>query len=282
MAEGATWSRGPGSARELRALLHLAVGVPVAAAVLALVAVGGAAVGGGVSGVVLGGGVVLLALGSVGAWRRGLLGRVGALATRAADASSESGALLDALRPPWLVGVVAVATAGLALVATVDPGLALALALAGHLLPALAVGLLSTAGELEPDEGLLRYGDDEIPLRTLAAVRCRRVGGYAFLWCSFVRGTGRTPGLVVVPAAVHEEHRTAIEAGLAASVPGAETPDRPLRLVAYGFGGSMLALGLLSGGALYASGVSLVLGAYVGGSLALLGAFFVVLGRYET
>jgi len=282
MAEGVTWSRGPNSVRELRALLHLAVGVPLAAAALALIAVGRVSVEGGVSGVVLGGGVVLLALGSVGLWRRGLLGRLDALATRTIDASSGSGALVDALRPPWLVGVVAVATAGLALAATVDPALALTLALLGHLLPALALGLLSTAGELDPDEGLLRCGGDEIPLRALAAVRGRRVGGYAFLWCSFVRGTGRTPGLVVLPAAVHEEHRTAFEAGLAASVPSVTAPDRPLRLVAYGFGASMLSLGLLSGGALYASGVSLLLGAYVGGSLALLGAFFVVLGRYET
>lgn len=282
MAEGVTWSRGPGSARELRALLHLAVGVPIAAAALVVVAVGRLAVDGGVSWAVLGGGVALLTLGSVGAWHRGLFGRVDELASQVAAASSGSGVLLDALRPPWLVGVVAVATAGLALVATVEPALALALALAGHLLPALALGLLSTAGELDPEERLLRYGDDEIPLRTLSAVRWRHVAGYAFLWCSFVRGTGRTPGLVVVPAAVHEDHRTAFESGLAASVPGSERPDRPLRLVAYGFGGSMLGLGLLSGGALYASGVSLVLGAYVGGSLALLGAFFVVLGRYET
>lgn len=57
-------------------------------------------------------------------------------------------------------------------------------------------------------------------------------------------------------------------------------PDRTLRLVVYGFGAEMLCPGPFSTGVLYAGGVSVVVCAFVGGSLALLGAVFVVLGRY--
>jgi len=278
MADEVSWSRGPGSDRGLRALLHVAVGVAVAAGVLLLLALARSLSGGAAPAVV--GGLALLALGSLGAWRRGLAPAV-ALPGGPARSHGGVGALLDALDPRHLLAVVAVAGVALAWAATVSPALAAGAALAGHLLPALAVGLFSTAGDLDPEEGRLRYGDDDLPLRALSSVRCRSVGDTAFLWCSFARGSGRTPGLVVLPASVYDDHRTAFEAGLAASYPDEGRPDRPLRLVAYGFGGGMLLLGLASGGALYAGGVSAVVGAYVGGSLALLGAFFLVVGRYE-
>jgi hypothetical protein len=279
MAEVVSWSRGPGSDRGLRALLHVAVGVAVVGGLLALLALARSLSGG--TGPVVVGGVALLALGSLGAWRRGLAPTV-PLPCGLPRSHGGVDALLDALDPRQLLATVAVAGGALAWVATVDPVLAVGVALGGHLLPALAVGLFSTAGDLDPGEGQLRYGDDDLPLRALSSVRSRRVGDTAFLWCSFGRGSGRTPGLVVVPASVYDDHRTAFEAGLAANYPAEERSDRPLRLVAYGFGGGMLLLGLASGGALYAGGVSAVVGAYVGGSLTLLGAFFLVVGRYET
>lgn len=277
MAGGTEWSRGPTDSRTLRVLLHVAVGVPFGLGLLLVaLALGPAATDPTAAGL-LAGGVLLLGAVAVGARRRGRIGAAGSIPeTLGAETP------LSTVRPAWLL----VATLGAAGVLAAASGLGvqwlLATALVGLLVPATAVGLLRTEGELDPEERSLRYGDDRVPLRSLSSIRGRIVGDSAFLWCTFVPGSERTPGLIVLPASVYRDHRTVFDAGVAASDEVLAAPDRPLRLVAYGFGSGMVLLGLLSGGVVYAGGASLVVGAFVGGSLALLGAFFLVLGRYET
>lgn len=279
MAGGVSWSRGVDDSRTIRVLLHAAVGVPLGLAVLliATAATPTFAAPGAVE--IATGAVLLVAAAAVGARHVGVPSLTSAVVDRV---TVESDAVIAGVRPLGLVIAAIVAGAVLWVAAGAGLGALLVTALLGHLVPALAVGLLRTNGRLDAEGGRLSYGDDEFPLRALSSVRSRRIGDSVFLWCTFARGSGRTPGLVVVPAWVYEDHRGEIDEGIAAADGVFEEPDRPLRLVAYGFGAGMVCLGAFSTGVLYVGGVSLLPGAFVGGSLALLGAFFFVLGRYET
>ncbi len=279
MAGGERWSRGADDSRTIRVLLHAALGVPLGLAILLIArAVAPTATNPNAPEVVAG--VVLVFTAAAVATRRGALSLD---ETRLAErVGRDEQAVVASVRP---VGVLAAGLVGAVLLgaaARAGMGWLLGGALVGHLAPAVAVGLLRTNGEIDPEDRRLRYGDDEIPLRALSSLRARVVGDTAFLWCTFVRGSGRTPGLVVLPASVFRTHRKTFDEGIAASDGVFDDPDRPLRLVAYGFGAGMLCLGVVSTGVLYAGGVPVLPGLFVGGSLALLGAFFVVLGRYET
>lgn len=279
MVGGVSWSRGVDDSRTIRVLLHVAIGVPLGLAVL-LIAKAAAptfAAPGAVA--IATGAVLIVAAAAVGAR---YVGAPKLTSTVAERVTVESDAEIAGVRPLGLVLAAIVAGAVLWVAASAGLGPLLVTALLGHLVPALGVGLLRTNGRLDAEDGRLSYGDDEFPLRALSSIRSRRVGDTVFLWCTFARGSGRTPGLVVVPAWVYEDHRVEFDEGIAAADGVFGEPDRPLRLVAYGFGAGMVCLGAFSTGVLYVGGVSLLVGAFVGGSLALLGAFFVVLGRYET
>lgn len=279
MAGDVSWSRGAEDSRTIRVLLHVAVGVPVGLAVVLIGRAVAPTLADPEALEVLAGALLVLGAAAVGTRRAGVsLGP----SSVADQIQTEDEATVAGLRPLGVFVAAAFGGAVLWVAARGGVGWLLATALVGHLVPALAVGLLRTNGRIDPDEGELQYGDDEIPLRALSSLRVRVVGDTAFLWCTFVRGAERTPGLVVLPAAVYRDHRKAFDEGIAATHGVFEDTDRPLRLVAYGFGGGMLLLGVFSTGVLYAGGLSMVVGAFVGGSLALLGAFFLVLGRYET
>lgn len=279
MVGGVSWSRGADGSRTIRVLLHVALGVPLGLAVLLIGRAMAPTVTDPNGPVIVAGVLLVLGVAVVGTRR----GRLSLGESTVADrVPTETEAAIPGVRPVGVLVAAAFGGVGLGVAARAGVEWLLAAALVGHLVPAVAVGLLRTNGRIDPEDGVLQYGDDEIPLRALSSLRSWAVGDTAFLWCTFVRGGGRTPGLVVLPAAVFRDHRETFEEGIAANDGAIEDPDRPLRLVAYGFGGGMLCLGLFSTGVLYAGGASVVVGAFVGGSLALLGAFFVVLGRYET
>jgi len=281
MAGGVRWAYGPSDSRILSILFHGTLGVPIGLAIalagLAVTSAVDARVAVGLFGVA----TLLTVLAALALWRGESAGDGLPGATRLELPDGTDG-VFESIRPVGLLLSAVVSAALFTAVGSLGVAWVLGAALIALVVTAGTVGLLSTEGELHPEDRTLRYGDDEIPLRALSRVRARRIGGYTFLWCTFVRGSGRTPGLVVVPAWVYDDERETFDAGVAASKTTLGDPDRPLRLVAYGFGSGMLLLGVLSTGVLYVGDVSLLVGTYVGGSLALLGAFFLVLGRYET
>jgi hypothetical protein len=294
MTGSVSWSHGPGDSRGIRLLLYVAVGVPLGLAALLLVLFGQVVLVGVRSGNldVLGGGLALVVLGGLAVRRFVWVADddtdedpvveddVEDVRTLRTDLLGEDG-LLAALQPRGVALAAVAGAAALVLAASVGTPWLFAALVVGLVLPTVAVGLLTTEGELDVDDRRLRYGDAEIPLTALAAVHRLRLGSYAFCWCRFVAGSGRTPQLVVLPAAVDRSHADAFEAGVVSDHPLGQPTDDSIRLVAYMFGGLMASLGALSFALLAASGTSVLLAGYVGGALGLLGAFFAVVGRYE-
>lgn len=142
------------------------------------------------------------------------------------------------LRPRWIaagavVGVTAFAvgvqfgTAGLAatFVGTV-------------LLPVLLAAVLTSEGELRPDDGTLTYRGSDIDLRALDGVRRLTVGGYVAYRLSYTAGTATfsTPRTIIVPRSVDPAIREAVEGGVAADPPEAASSKRAVRVAAGALG----------------------------------------------
>lgn len=225
-----SWDRGPAESRLVRVLSYVAWGLLggllVSGAVLFrrwLASVAADVVTGDVGPVALAFAVFVLVLLVPMLW-------VGYVHNRRVEPRSRAMAEWQAFRPwPW-GAVVAVVVAILVLLGEVafEPWFvaqprtfAFAVLLVGAVVDVLA-HLLGPVGELDPSTMTLSYKNrDDADLRYLADAKRLRVGGYTFLWLSFVPGAPdrfSVQGLYVLPTEVVERAWPVFEAGIDADV----------------------------------------------------------------
>lgn len=106
--------------------------------------------------------------------------------------------------------------------------------------PMVAVSVLTSEGELDPESGTLTYCGTDVDLSALAGFRRIALGSLVVYRFSYVRGAMSpfTPRFVVVPVAVDGSLRAAVERGVAAEPGEYEPPNRAIRatLAVFGFG----------------------------------------------
>lgn len=240
-----SWSHTFEDSRTLRALVALPVGVVGSVTLAVVVAVVWLVATTFVAGNYFVGVVLLLAAGFTLA-RVAMLhappGAAGALA-------GENGWRFDWQRVGWrwVAGGAAVGLAVLAVGAQFGP-VGVAAAFVGTVLvPPIIASVLSSEGEIRTGETLTYCGTD-VDLRTLAGFRRRAAGGYVAYRLSYVAGTATfgTPRLIVVPRAVDDKIREALDAGVAADFDDradARSSNRTVRIAAVAFGLFFLAFG---------------------------------------
>lgn len=105
-----------------------------------------------------------------------------------------------------------------------------AILLGSMVVPPLAVGALTSEGELDADARTLTYCGTDVELAALDGVRRWSIGGYVVYRLSYVAGGAgfATPRTVVVPRSVDSAIRAAFQEGVAAE---REVPSSSSRLV---------------------------------------------------